>query len=77
MESDGLVIRRTDEHDMRATRVFLTDKGRNIDSSVISKVREHEMHISDCLTPEERDTLVSLLTKIRENLLEENNTRED
>lgn len=77
MESDGLVIRRTDEHDMRATRVFLTDKGRNIDSSVISKVREHEMHISDCLTPEERDTLVSLLTKIRENLLEENNNRED
>lgn len=77
MENDGLVIRHTDEHDMRATRVFLTDKGRDIDSSVISKVREHEMHISDCLTTEERDVLVSLLTKIRENLLEENNHCED
>ena len=77
MESDGLVIRHADEHDMRATRVLLTEKGRNIDRSVISKVREHEMHISDCLTTEERDILVSLLTKIRENLLEENNNRED
>ena len=77
MESDGLVIRHADEHDMRATRVLLTEKGRNIDRSVISKVREHEMHISDCLTTEERDVLVSLLTKIRENLLEEKNHRED
>lgn len=77
MENDGLVIRRADEHDMRATRVFLTDKGRNIDKSVISKVREHEMHISDCLTSEERDTLVSLLLKLRKNLLEENDTREN
>ena len=39
MESDGLVIRHADEHDMRATRVLLTEKGRNIDRSVISKVR--------------------------------------
>jgi DNA-binding MarR family transcriptional regulator len=77
MESDGLVIRHADEHDMRATRVLLTEKGRNIDRSVISKVREHEMHISDCLTTEERDILVSLLKKIRENLLEENNNREE
>ena len=77
MESDGLVIRHADEHDMRATRVLRTEKGRNIDRSVISKVREHEMRISDCLTTEERDVLVSLLTKIRENLLEENNNRED
>lgn len=77
MENEGLVIRRTDEHDMRASRVFLTDKGRNIDSEVISKVREHEMHISDCLTAAEKDMLVSLLIKLRSNLLEETAEREN
>ena len=77
MESDGLVIRRTDEEDMRASRVFLTDKGREIDSQVISKVREHEMHISDCLTAQEQEQLISLLIKIRANLLEENKKREN
>lgn len=77
MERDGLVVRRTDEHDMRATRVFLTEEGRNIDSQVISKVREHEMHISDCLTEAEKDTLISLLVKLRTNLLEEKEKSEN
>lgn len=77
MEHEGLVVRRTDEHDMRATRVFLTEEGRNIDSQVISKVREHEMHISDCLTETEKDTLISLLVKLRTNLLEEKEISEN
>ena len=77
MEAEGLVIRRTDEQDMRVTRVFLTEKGREIDSQVISKIREHELHVSDCLTPDEQQTLISLLTKIRTNLLEEQNNSEN
>lgn len=76
MEQDGLVERKADENDLRATRVFLTDKGRDIDHRVISKIREQEQRVSDCLTEEEKETLVYLLAKIRSNLLEENGKSE-
>ena len=71
MESEGYVARQPDEHDMRAVRVFLTDKGKEFDRRVISKIQEQERRISDCLTEEEKCTLIGLLTKIRTNLLED------
>ncbi len=71
MESEGYVARQPDEHDMRAVRVILTDKGKEFDSRVISKIQEQEQRVSDCLTEEEKRTLIGLLTKIRTNLLED------
>ncbi len=37
LEKDGYVFRRPDEYDLRATRVFLTEKGRALDD----KIRRH------------------------------------
>lgn len=76
MESEGYVARQPDEHDMRAVRVFLTDKGKEFDSRVISKIQEQEQRVSDCLTEEEKRTLIGLLTKIRTNLLEDQTNSE-
>ena len=76
MESEGYVARQSDEHDMRAVRVFLTDKGKEFDSRVISKIQEQEQRVSDCLTEEEKRTLIGLLTKIRTNLLEDKTNSE-
>lgn len=76
MESEGYVARQSDEHDMRAVRVFLTDKGKEFDSRVISKIQEQEQRVSDCLTEEEKRTLIGLLTKIRTNLLEDQTNSE-
>ena len=77
MEAEGYVERRPDEHDMRAMRVLLTDKGKELDRSVVSKIHEQEQCISDCLTDEEKSTLIRLLSKIRTNLLEDQSSREN
>ena len=77
MEAEGYVARKSDEQDMRAMRVFLTEKGREIDRRVISKIREQEQRISDCLTAEEKNTLLELLSKIRVNLLEDQTNSEN
>ena len=69
MEKDGLVLRRQDEEDLRATRVFLTENGRKLDQQIISKLKEHDTAIENCLTPEEKKIMLQLLKKIRNNLI--------
>lgn len=69
MERDGLVLRRPDEDDLRATRVFLTEKGRAMDRSIVTKIRENEHEIENCLSEEELKTLRAILLKILNNLI--------
>ncbi len=69
MERDGYVIRRPDEYDLRATRVFLTEKGRAVDDTIKKRIHEEEELAMSSLTPSERDTLVRILGKIRSNIL--------
>ncbi len=71
MEKDGYVIRRPDEYDLRATRVFLTDKGRALDNKVRRRIWEEESMAMKGLTESECETLVRLLTKIKNNLIDE------
>ncbi len=70
LEKDGYVSRRPDEYDLRATRVFLTDKGRALDDKIRRHVHEEESEAMKNLTDAERDTLVRLLTKIKTNLMD-------
>ena len=72
LEKEGYVSRRPDEYDLRATRVFLTDKGREVDERIRQAIREEEDRASAGMTAEETETLVRLLLKLRSNLLEEN-----
>lgn len=69
MERDDIVMRRQDQNDLRATRVFLTAHGREIDQQIISKIREQESKAESCLSQEELETLRQLLKKVRNHLI--------
>ena len=69
MEKDGFVTRKPDEYDLRATRVFLTEKGRSLDNRIRRMIRDHEDCAMADLTDAEKETLVRLLSKIKVTLL--------
>ncbi len=71
LEKEGYVFRRPDEYDLRATRVFLTEKGRELDNKIRKRIHEEESEAMKNLTESECETLMRLLTKIKNNLMEE------
>lgn len=71
LEKEGYVSRRPDEYDLRATRVFLTDKGRALDNKIRKRIFEEESDAMKDLTESESETLMRLLTKIKKNLIDE------
>ena len=71
LEHDGFVLRRPDEYDLRATRVFLTDKGRELDNTLRKRFYEEEARAMENLTESECETLVKLLGKIKQNLIKD------
>ena len=70
MERDGIVHRHPDPTELRATRVHLTAKGREMDNKVFARIREQDKTVEDAITPEEFETLRVVLTKIRDSLVE-------
>ena len=76
MEKEGLVSRRPDDYDLRVTRVTLTEKGRELDNQVLTRFRQEEKRIEECLTAEERDALDTILMKIRSYLTGGNDSLE-
>ena len=71
LEKEGYVSRRPDEYDLRATRVFLTEKGRELDNKIRKRIHEEETEAMKNHTDSECETLMRLLTKIKNNLTEE------
>ena len=69
LEHDGYVVRTPDEYDMRAMRVFLTDKGRALDNKLKKRIAEEEAAATSVLTEAECEMLTALLKKIRSNIL--------
>ena len=55
---------------MRAVRVYLTEAGRALDASNIALIKAVDARGLKGLSSDEIDILMSLLTKIRNNLLE-------
>ena len=72
MEEEGLVTRCRDENDARAVRIFLTDHGKAIDSEHIKSIKAVDNEALGEISEEEQKTLMYLLTKIRNNLICEN-----
>ena len=70
MEVEGLVRRRTDEHDMRVIRVSLTEKGWELNRKMQSLIQEIEDDINGNLTEEEAIQLKAILLKIRQRLID-------
>ena len=77
LEQEGLVERRSDSEDMRATRVYLTAKGREVDEKNRARIRTVDGVMMSGLSPEEQETLMALLMKMRENLTKELNKKNE
>ncbi len=71
LESKGLVVRKTDAYDLRAIRVYLTDKGKEHNKYIGKKVKEESDMVLNCLTDNERKQLFRVLTKLKSSLVEE------
>ena len=69
-EEEGIVERRPDEQDGRAMRVYLTDKGRELDRCNIQRIRRMDDAVLQVLSEEEQNELMRLLGRIRDRFLE-------
>ncbi|MBQ2999737.1 MAG: winged helix-turn-helix transcriptional regulator [Clostridia bacterium] len=72
MEAEGLVERKSDEHDRRAVRVTLTEAGRALDRKNIEMIRALDSVALCDLSEDEIAALMVILPKIRNNLLQKN-----
>ena len=69
MCEEGMVELRTDPEDMRVTRVYLTDVGRATDRENIERIKATDAVGLRGISEDEELTLMSLLSRIRDNLL--------
>lgn len=77
LEKLGYIRRETDRYDMRVFRVFLTEKGRELYTNYFEKLRDvHEVLVNG-ITGEEILALTTLLTKMRDNMLEDSDIISD
>ncbi len=65
LEADGLIEREDDTHDRRAKILRLTAAGRALHRKIVPLVVARENHILGALTPEEREALDRIMTKIQ------------
>lgn len=68
MEKAGLVTRRPDPDDSRASRVYLTEQGRKSQDAVGEVWKNIELRLSEGMSLEERLLLRRLLLQVHENL---------
>lgn len=67
LEEEGYVIRRIDDIDKRAYRVFLTDKGRDVIPIIDEAVKDWEEFITEGFSEKERISVGALLGKMAQN----------
>jgi DNA-binding MarR family transcriptional regulator len=68
MEADGLVRRETDKDDARATRVFITEKGRDMDKKLRNAAAKFEKVFLSDTSAAEKEQLISLLGKMKASM---------
>lgn len=69
LEEEGYVSRVKKENDKRAYRLELTEKAENIKEEVYSIMDQWENKVRSCLTKEETEELINLLSKLRNSSL--------
>lgn len=72
MENKGLVIRKTDKHDLRKKMIYLTEEGRKVLNKAWPIMEEVEYNLSIDLAPEDVQTTLSTLNKIQAKVLSTN-----
>jgi MarR family transcriptional regulator for hemolysin len=68
MEDSGLVTRRRDDVDGRLVRVYLTDRGRELQQPIETDFRKLHEHSLSGVGPTDRQRLTRVLKSIQENL---------
>lgn len=68
MEHDGLILRKTDDLDMRLTRVFLTERGKAVNHEIHDTIRDVEDIAMNGFTDAEKEQLHSLLVRLYRNM---------
>ncbi|WP_027631708.1 MarR family winged helix-turn-helix transcriptional regulator [Clostridium hydrogeniformans] len=68
MEKAGLIYRKSDEEDQRISRVYLTDKGKEVSGEVKELFKTINKECFSNFTDEEQVILRRLLLQIKENL---------
>lgn len=68
MEAEGLVTRETDKDDARATRVFITEKGRKIDEKMRESASKAVSLMLGDISETESDKAVKFMLKVAENV---------
>ena len=72
LEKEGYVERKPDSYDLRAIRVFLTEKGSAYNKYIVKRVRDIENNALSCLSDNETKQLVRILLKLKDNIIEDN-----
>lgn len=70
MEKNGLIQRKPDEEDLRIMRVYITDKGREVNAKCEEAIGKMEREIYDVFTEEEFEAFKYLLRKKRDRIKE-------
>ena len=68
MEAEGFIYKQKDKSDKRTSRIFLTDKGREITGELTQKWFEIEAQLSRDLSESEKKQAIDLLNKLIKNL---------
>lgn len=69
MERDGYTRRVASDIDQRSFKVFLTDKGIDVENANMKTAKEYDDKALQNLSKEEISTLLTLLGKVKENLV--------
>ena len=69
MESEGLVERKPNDFDMRSISVYLTEEGRRLDRHNIERIKQIDTIAMSGISRDEAELLMSLLHRIRDNML--------
>ncbi|MNW38216.1 transcriptional regulator SlyA [compost metagenome] len=64
LEQNGFIYRKRGEHDARVMRIFLTDKGKELEKPIEVKCKQQQEKLLKSILPEERLLLRRLLKQM-------------
>jgi DNA-binding MarR family transcriptional regulator len=68
LEQNGFIYRKRDEHDARVMRIYLTDKGKELEKPVEFKWKQQQEKLLHSILPNERLILRELMKRMERNL---------
>lgn len=71
LEAAGYISRTVDMQDQRAVRVYLTEKGKQLNQAALKNIKAVDAILMQNISAEESEILVKLLRRMRDNILDE------